>query len=291
MAMALDPEAPPDAWLSDLAYHLSWELWMLDHHDASTTELSQIFGSDGVPDVPPQQIAQEAKKKLSVLRMEMQKNGGKIDESDPDFKKAEAECKKEEDKKEFKDTNTWWNQFFRQKRNDTVAVALCNEEILIAANVKAGNHRYIKKGGRGKHRVGPYGFHDGRFINTIQSACKAFKQIGNRKIYLLTPTEEPPDMYENMKRHAEMQIYRYRHEFPESIKAIGVSKLACRKCRMVMDNNGIRYVDRAFDFLAHPIPPEEVEITLRDARITNWLDPFDPEFGDVVAEQLGHRSR
>ncbi|KAI1451227.1 hypothetical protein F4805DRAFT_156221 [Annulohypoxylon moriforme] len=286
MAMAPDPGEPQDAWLRDLAYHLSWEIWMQDHAEASETALSQIFESvGGVPDVPPQKVALEAKKKLQLLRMEMLKDEGQFYPDDPDLIKAEDDYE-ETQTKELKEANKWWKNVFMQKSNDTVAVALCNEEILIAANVKARSYRYISKGGRGKHPVGLYGFFDGRFIETVRQACAAYEQTRGRRIYLLRPEKRPWDVFENAERHAEMQIYGYRREYPKSIKAIGVSKLACRMCRRVMDNNGVRYVDRAFDMFAHPIPPEEVEQLLGKANITNWVHPCVPKFGKVVAERV-----
>lgn len=285
MVIALDPEEQPDAWLRDLAYHLSWEIWMQDHIDASATALSKIFKSDeGVPDVPPQKAALEAKEKLCLLRMKMLRDEGQFYPNDPDLIKAEDDCDKTQT--ELNLANKWWENVFIQKSNDTVAVALCNEEILIAANIKARSYDYIRKGGRGKHPVGLYGFFDGRFIETVRRTCAVYEQTRGRRIYLLRPEERPWNVFENAERHAEMQIYRYRREYPKTITAIGVSKLACRRCRLVMDNNGVRYVDRAFDMFARPIPSEEVEKLLEKANITNWLHPGGGKFGKVVAERV-----
>ena len=274
----------PNAWVRDLAYHLSWEFWLHDHAAASETALTAIF-PDGVPEMSPQSAASQAKEQFYLLRMSQLKEQKKISQ---DLEYQNAHQNYLSTQMTLKEANEWWKKVYMQKSTDTVAVALCNEDILIAANVKERSYKYIKKGGKGKNLpVGGFGFYDNRFLDRIRQACAVYPQTLRRKVYVLLSEREPSDVFKNAEQHAEMQICRYGRQHPESsIKAIGVSKLACRKCREVMRSKGIVYLDRPFDFYGRPMTDFEVDEKIEHANITSWLDPDTFDFGDVRAEQV-----
>lgn len=285
MARRVDPEEASEessnTWVRDLAYHLSWEFWLQDHAAASATALSAIF-PDGVPEMSPQEAAAQAKEQFYLVRMSQLREQGKISQ-DRGYRRAHQHYIRTQ--MTLKDANEWWKKVYMQKSTDTVAVALCNDDVLIAANVKERGYRYIKKGGKGKNLpVGGFGFYDNRFLNQIRQACAVYPQTLQRRIYVLLPEKEPSDVFKNAEQHAEMQICRYQRQHPESsIKAIGVSKLACRKCREVMRSKGFTYVDRPFDFYGRPMTDFEVDEKIEHANITHWLDPDTFDFGDVKA--------
>ncbi|GAP86903.1 putative tyrosine-protein kinase [Rosellinia necatrix] len=270
-------------WLRDFAYHLSWEFWLHDHAAISATALASIY-PNGVPDVSPQEAAAQAKEQFYLLRMGQIAAQGKISQ-DQEYRRAHQRYKYTQIT--LKQANDWWKKVYLQKSNDTVAVAVCGDDILIAANIKARSYRDIKKGGKGSSSAERFGFYDDRFLERIRQACAVYPQTHQRRVYVLRPKKRPSTVFENAEQHAEMQICRYLRQHPQShVENIGVSKIACRKCREVMGNKGINWVDRPLDFYGLPLTDFEVDHKLESATITSWLDPDTFDFGDMEAIQV-----
>ncbi|KAL3247337.1 hypothetical protein ABHI18_012443 [Aspergillus niger] len=295
MAMALESEEEPNAWARDLAYHLSWEFWMQDHASLVKQVMISVFKGN-IPDQPPQEAGLKIKQKVK----EMLETEDMFYPDDLDLKEVEDPYYESMLATDHEPSDKWWKKHFREKGMDTVAVALYDNKVLIAVNIKARIYRYLETGGKkgvkeqneeGRNKLG---FFDGRFIDTIKQTCKQYNQAHGKEIYLLRPEQQPKTIYQNAAPHAEMQIIRYCRGNLGYIKVIGVSKLACRQCRVIMNNRGVRYYDREYNAWGIPLTSDEVEKKLGSARIENWLHPdttsfenYFGKFGEVIAEPVG----